>query len=60
LNLFFVVATNKTSDSIYCAGRGGIFKFLNKSLHESLLLHPVTILTIYLYFKNVCTMWRVP
>jgi hypothetical protein len=61
-NVFSLLTSNKTSDSTYCDYRGTIFRFLIKSLSESLLLHPViTLITFsFLHFKNLCTMWRIP
>jgi hypothetical protein len=49
---FLLLTTNKRSD-IYCDWRGRIFQSLSKSRNESVLLHPVIILSIFFYLKIV-------
>jgi hypothetical protein len=41
---------------MYHDSRGRIFKFLNKSLHESLRLHPVMILIIFFCVLKIFTL----
>jgi hypothetical protein len=53
MNLSLLLTTNRRSDSIYCDGRGRIFKFLNKSLLEPLLLLPAIILIIFFHILKI-------
>jgi hypothetical protein len=52
LYMLLLSITNNRSDSMYCGGNGNIFKFLNKSLQESLFLLFVIILIALLHFED--------
>jgi len=55
LNLFFfLLTTNKISDSVYCDYRGRTVRFLNK------FLHPVIILIIFLLILKILKICKVP
>jgi hypothetical protein len=47
---FLLLTTKNISEKIYCDVRGKISNFLNKFLHEALLLQPVMILIIFFAF----------
>ena len=50
-----VVTTNKRSD---CDWKGSIFRFLNKSGHESLLLHLVIILIVFFIILKMFALYE--
>jgi len=58
LNLFLLLTTNDRSDSIYCDCRSTIFRFLNKSLYKTLLLHPVIILIIFFFMLKIFVLFE--
>jgi hypothetical protein len=47
--MFLLLTTKSISEKIYCDARGKISNFLNKFLHEALLLQSVMILIFFLH-----------
>jgi len=47
--------TNVSRENIYCDINGKVFNSLNDTLQDSLLLHPIIILTAFLYSKYMNT-----
>jgi hypothetical protein len=52
LNLFLLLTTKERSDSTNCDCRGRSFKFSNRCLHGSLILHPIIIWNTFFAFYN--------
>jgi len=48
---FVFLITKRRTENIYCNGKGKIFNFINKLLHESLLLQPSIILIIFFFWQ---------
>jgi hypothetical protein len=57
--ILLLLTTNINKENIYCDLRGKIYNFMNKSLHASLLLHPIIILIALFCILKIVLLWDV-